>query len=113
LRPKSWPTNDKALAPAVAGAYSAAMKRIRLHLSAQGAALLVLAGAFSVAVSANQPAAYPISKSPASWLKPGPKWDLEPQGSHELYDSGHLYQAAYAHFRATGKRTLRAGRGSS
>ena len=44
--------------------------------------------------------------SPASWLKAGPKWDLELQGSHELYNSGHLYEAAYAHFRATGKRTL-------
>jgi DUF1680 family protein len=45
-------------------------------------------------------------KSPADWLKAGPKWDLELQGSHELYNSGHLYEAAYAHFRATGKRTL-------
>lgn len=26
--------------------------------------------------------------------------------SHELYNSGHLYEAAVAHFRATGKRTL-------
>lgn len=46
------------------------------------------------------------TKSPAPWLKPGPKWDLELQGSHELYNAGHLYEAAYAHFRATGKRTL-------
>ena len=46
------------------------------------------------------------SKSPAEWLKPGPKWQLELQGSHELYNSGHLYEAAYAHYRATGKRTL-------
>jgi DUF1680 family protein len=46
------------------------------------------------------------SKSPASWLKPGPKWELELQGSHELYNSGHLYEAAYAHHRATGKRNL-------
>lgn len=45
-------------------------------------------------------------RSPASWLKPGPKWDLELQGSHELYNAGHLYEAAYAHHRATGKRTL-------
>lgn len=45
-------------------------------------------------------------KSPASWLKDGPKWDLELQGSHELYNVGHLYEAAYAHYRATGKRTL-------
>jgi uncharacterized protein len=46
------------------------------------------------------------TKSPAPWLKPGPKWDLELQGSHELYNAGHLYEAAYAHVRATGKRTL-------
>jgi len=26
--------------------------------------------------------------------------------SHELYNAGHLYEAAYAHFQATGKRTL-------
>jgi uncharacterized protein len=26
--------------------------------------------------------------------------------SHELYDAGHLYEAAVAHYRATGKRTL-------
>jgi DUF1680 family protein len=46
------------------------------------------------------------SKSPAAWLKPGPKWDLELEGSHELYNSGHLFEAAYAHYRATGKRTM-------
>jgi DUF1680 family protein len=46
------------------------------------------------------------TKSPAEWLKPGPKWDLELEGSHELYNSGHLYEAAYAHYRATGRRTL-------
>ena len=31
------------------------------------------------------------TKSPAPWLKPGPKWDLELHGSHELYNAGHLY----------------------
>lgn len=46
------------------------------------------------------------AKSPASWLKPGPKWDLELEGSHELYNAGHLFEAAYAHYRATNKRTL-------
>jgi uncharacterized protein len=46
------------------------------------------------------------TKSPADWLKPGPRWDLELEGSHELYNSGHLYEAAYAHYRATGRRTL-------
>jgi uncharacterized protein len=46
------------------------------------------------------------TKSPAPWLKPGPRWELELEGSHELYNSGHLYEAAYAHHRATGKRNL-------
>lgn len=46
------------------------------------------------------------TKSPAPWLEPGPRWELELQGSHELYNAGHLYEAAYAHFRATGKRNL-------
>ena len=32
------------------------------------------------------------------------KW--ERLNSHELYNSGHLYEAAVAHYRATGKRTL-------
>lgn len=32
------------------------------------------------------------------------KW--EKINSHELYNSGHLYEAAVAHYRATGKRTL-------
>jgi DUF1680 family protein len=33
------------------------------------------------------------------------RWALE-NGSHELYNCGHLYEAAVAHFQATGKRTL-------
>jgi len=33
------------------------------------------------------------------------RWAYE-NGSHELYNAGHLYEAAVAHFQATGKRTL-------
>ncbi len=33
------------------------------------------------------------------------RWSNE-KDSHELYDLGHLYEAAVAHFQATGKRTL-------
>jgi DUF1680 family protein len=33
------------------------------------------------------------------------RWMYE-NGSHELYNAGHLYEAAVAHFQATGKRTL-------
>jgi hypothetical protein len=70
-------------------------------------------GIIAIIASAQEPDGYlttyktiDASKSPAEWLKPGPKWDLELEGSHELYNSGHLFEAAYAHFRATGKRTL-------
>jgi uncharacterized protein len=34
------------------------------------------------------------------------RWEKEPDLSHELYNAGHLYEAAVAHYQATGKRTL-------
>jgi DUF1680 family protein len=45
-------------------------------------------------------------KSPATWVKAGPRWEQELYGSHELYNAGHLLEAGYAHYRATGKRSL-------
>ncbi len=44
------------------------------------------------------------SKRLANWY--GPKRWSRLEGSHELYDSGHLYEAAVAHYLATGKRNL-------
>jgi DUF1680 family protein len=43
-------------------------------------------------------------KNPAPGVGPE-RWIYE-GGSHELYNAGHLYEAAVAHFQATGKRTL-------
>jgi DUF1680 family protein len=34
------------------------------------------------------------------------RWELETVNSHELYNLGHLYEAAVAHYQATGKRNL-------
>jgi DUF1680 family protein len=34
------------------------------------------------------------------------RWEKEREGSHELYNAGHLYEAAAAHYRATGKTNL-------
>jgi DUF1680 family protein len=34
------------------------------------------------------------------------RWINEEQSSHELYNAGHLYEAAVAHYQATGKRSL-------
>ena len=43
--------------------------------------------------------------NPHAWAGPR-RWMLESVNSHELYDLGHLYEAAVAHYQATGKRTL-------
>ncbi|HEY0653445.1 MAG TPA: glycoside hydrolase family 127 protein [Chryseosolibacter sp.] len=34
------------------------------------------------------------------------RWVKEREHSHELYNAGHLYEAAYAHYLATGKKSL-------
>lgn len=34
------------------------------------------------------------------------RWEKEREHSHELYNAGHLYEAAAAHYHATGKRNL-------
>jgi DUF1680 family protein len=34
------------------------------------------------------------------------RWEKDPELSHELYNLGHLFEAAVAHYQATGKRTL-------
>ncbi len=43
--------------------------------------------------------------TPASWCPPGGRWK-NLNCSHELYNSGHLFEAAVAHFRATGKKNF-------
>jgi len=45
-------------------------------------------------------------KPPAWWVKPSKyRWENE-ISSHELYNSGHLFEAAAAHYWATGKRNF-------
>ena len=44
-------------------------------------------------------------RSPSYWVEAGSRWHHLSM-SHELYNVGHLYEAAYAHFQATGKRNL-------
>jgi DUF1680 family protein len=45
------------------------------------------------------------SQPPHPWIGTN-RWELESVDSHELYNLGHLYEAAVAHYQATGKRTL-------
>lgn len=42
---------------------------------------------------------------PHDWAGPE-RWVKERELSHELYNSGHLYEAAVAHYEATGKKNL-------
>ncbi|MGC4033462.1 MAG: glycoside hydrolase family 127 protein [Tepidisphaeraceae bacterium] len=44
-------------------------------------------------------------ENPHPWAGPE-RWVLERELSHELYNFGHLYEAAAAHYQATGKRSL-------
>jgi DUF1680 family protein len=44
-------------------------------------------------------------KNPHRWAGPE-RWVFERDDSHELYDLGHLFEAAVAHYLATGKRPL-------
>ncbi|RYZ28066.1 MAG: glycoside hydrolase family 127 protein [Chitinophagaceae bacterium] len=39
------------------------------------------------------------------WISPK-RWEKDPDLSHELYNAGHLYEAAVAHYLATGKKSL-------
>jgi uncharacterized protein len=43
--------------------------------------------------------------APARWCPPGGRWK-NLKCSHELYNSGHMFEAAAAHYRATGKRNF-------
>lgn len=43
--------------------------------------------------------------APAGWCSPGGRWQ-NLNCSHELYNSGHLFEAAAAHYQATGKKNL-------
>jgi uncharacterized protein len=44
-------------------------------------------------------------KAPHGWAGPE-RWVRERELSHELYNAGHLYEAAAAHYLSTGKRNL-------
>lgn len=44
-------------------------------------------------------------QNPHAWAGPE-RWVKERELSHELYNSGHMYEAAAAHFQATGKRNF-------
>jgi YD repeat-containing protein len=61
--------------------------------------------------AAQEPDGYLYTARTIDPLHPHPwsgneRWILEGVNSHELYDLGHLYEAAVAYYQATGKRAL-------
>jgi DUF1680 family protein len=60
---------------------------------------------------AQEPDGYLYTNRTINPLQPHPwagkeRWQNEREMSHELYNAGHLYEAAAAHYYATGKKTL-------
>ncbi len=65
----------------------------------------------AIIAKAQQPDGYLFPARTINPDKPAPgvgteRWQYENTGSHELYNSGHMYEAAVAHFQATGDRTF-------
>ena len=70
-----------------------------------------LDGLIAKIAAAQEPDGYLYTARAIDPLNPHPwagsrRWMLESVDSHELYDLGHLYEAAAAHYLATGKRNL-------
>lgn len=68
-------------------------------------------GLIAKIAAAQEPDGYLYTTRTIDPVKPHPwagkeRWELEQHDSHELYNLGHLYEAAVAHYRATGKKTL-------
>lgn len=65
----------------------------------------------SYIAAAQEPDGYLYTFRTMKAAKPHPwigskRWEKEEDLSHELYNSGHLFEAAVAHYQATGKRNL-------
>ncbi len=61
--------------------------------------------------AAQEPDGYLYTFRTVKAAKPHPwigatRWEKEEELSHELYNAGHLYEAAVAHYKATGKKSL-------
>jgi hypothetical protein len=70
-----------------------------------------LDGLIELIAAAQQPDGYLFPARTITPAKPAAgvgteRWMHENTGSHELYNFGHLYEAAIAHYRATGRRSL-------
>ena len=70
-----------------------------------------LDGLIAKIAAAQEPDGYLYTTRTIDPVNPHPwagkkRWELEEEDSHELYNLGHLYEAAVAHYQATGERSL-------
>lgn len=104
-RPPGYPFDDTDPYKVIEGASYALSVKPDPKLDAYLDALIAKIAA------AQEPDGYLYTTRTIDPLKPHPwagksRWELEKDDSHELYNLGHLYEAAVAHYQATGKRSL-------
>src|SRR5262245_58744667 len=104
-KPPGYPFDDTDLYKVIEGASYALSVRPDPNLDAY------VDGMIAKIAAAQEPDGYLYTTRTINPANPHPwagkkRWELERDDSHELYDLGHLYEAAVAHYQATGKRTL-------
>jgi DUF1680 family protein len=103
--PPGYPFDDTDVYKVLEGAAYALQVQPDPKLEAYVDALVDKIGA------AQEPDGYLYTTRTIDPTKPHPwagtkRWELEKINSHELYNLGHLYEAAVAYYQATGKRKL-------
>ena len=100
-----YPFDDTDLYKVIEGASYAMQVEKNPRLDAQVDSLIAIIGA------AQEPDGYLYTFRTVNAKKPHPwigatRWVNEEVLSHELYNSGHLFESAVAHYQSTGKRTF-------
>jgi DUF1680 family protein len=101
----TYPFDDTDIYKTIEGAsYSLALHPDK-QLDAYVDSLIVIIG------KAQEPDGYLYTSRTIDPLHPGPwagpeRWVREQENSHELYNAGHMYEGAVAHYMATGKRNF-------
>lgn len=100
-----FPFDDTDVYKAIEGASYSIQNKANPKLEAYIDTLINIIGA------AQEPDGYLFTfrtvnaKQPHEWIG-SKRWEKEEILSHELYNAGHLYEAAVAHYQATGKKSL-------
>jgi len=100
-----FPFDDTDLYKVIEGASYSLQVKYDAKLSAQLDTLI------GIIAAAQEPDGYLYTfrtahvEHPHEWIG-SKRWEKEEVLSHELYNAGHLYESAVAHYQATGKKTL-------